>query len=117
MAFFTTMAGVCLFGLTACKTTPQIEAVTCINAFFQNAYYGVLFGYAPELFPTPVRGTGDALCASFNRICGFMAPVIAIFSNAMQNPDGPVYASGAIYLATGLLMCFLPVETYGKTAL
>jgi len=117
MALFTICAGICLFGLTACRSMVQINAVTSIAAFFQNAYYGVLFGYAPELFPTPVRGTGDALCASFNRICGFMAPIIAIFSSAAKTPDGPVFASASIYIVAGLLMCLLPVETQGRTAL
>lgn len=117
MAFFTAGAGVFLFGLTAARNYPTINALTCIAAFMENAFYGVLFGYAPELFPTPVRGTGDALCASFNRITGFFSPIIAIYSAAATTPDGPVFAAAGIFVATGVIMCFLPVETYGRTAL
>lgn len=116
MAFFTAASGIFLFGLTACRTLPAINAMTCMAAFFENAFYGVLFGYAPELFPTPVRGTGDALCASFNRLTGLFAPIIAMYSKAALTPDGPVFASAGIFVATGFIMCFLPVETYGKTA-
>lgn len=35
-------------------------------------------GYAPEVFPTPSRGTGDALAAAASRITGIFAPVIAV---------------------------------------
>ena len=37
-------------------------------------------GYAPEVFPTPSRGTGDALAAAASRITGIFAPVIAVRS-------------------------------------
>lgn len=38
MAFFTLGAGVMLFGLTATRTMVQVNALTSVNAFFQNAY-------------------------------------------------------------------------------
>lgn len=117
MAFFTLCAGIFLFGLTAAKNIPTVNGLTSVAAFFQNAMYGVMFGYAPELFPTPVRGTGDALCAAAMRIFGFFAPIISIYSDASKSPNGPVYASAALYLFSGLLMLVLPVETQGRTAL
>ncbi|BEJ15703.1 hypothetical protein CspHIS471_0503080 [Cutaneotrichosporon sp. HIS471] len=118
MAFFTAMTGVFLFCLTASKNNVTTQALTCMASFFANAFYGVMYGYAPELFPTPARGTGDALCAAFNRITGIFAPVIAIVAPSLkQNPDGPVMASGGIFVATGIIMLFLPVETNGRTAL
>lgn len=117
MAFFTIMTGVFLLALTAGRTAAAINALTCMGAFFANAFYGVMYGYAPELFPTPSRGTGDAMCAAFNRITGLMAPIIAIYSQAKETPNGPVFASGGIFIATGIAMMFLPVETRGRTAL
>lgn len=117
MAAFTLCSGIFLFGLTAAKNNPTVDALTSIAAFFQNAMYGVMFGYAPELFPTPVRGTGDALCAAAMRVFGLMAPIIAIYSDANKSPNGPVYASAALYIFSGLIMLLLPVETQGRTAL
>lgn len=49
-------------------------------SFFENAMYGVLYGYTPEVFPTPHRGTGDAFAAAANRITGLFAPIIAVYS-------------------------------------
>lgn len=54
-------------------------------SFFQNAMYGVLYGYVPEVFPTPHRGTGDAYAAAANRIAGLFAPVIAVYSQVCFN--------------------------------
>ncbi|KAL1407745.1 hypothetical protein Q8F55_007179 [Vanrija albida] len=117
MAAFTMGTGIFLFALTAARTLPQVNALTSIAAFMENGFYGVLFGYAPELFPTPSRGTGDALCATAMRVTGIFAPVIAVYSNAALTPNGPIYASAGIFCATAICMLFLPTETRGKTAL
>ncbi|KAJ7621375.1 major facilitator superfamily domain-containing protein [Roridomyces roridus] len=117
LGFFTIMSGVFLFALTAAKTSTQVNALVSIASFWENAFYGVLYGYAPEVFPTPRRGTGDALAAAANRITGLFAPIIAVYSKAGQTPNGPVYASAGIFVFTGLVMFLLPIETAGVTAL
>ncbi|KAJ6618206.1 major facilitator superfamily domain-containing protein [Mycena sp. CBHHK59/15] len=117
MAFFTVMSGVFLFALTAAKTSVQVNALVSIASFWENAFYGVLYGYAPEVFPTPRRGTGDAFAAAASRVTGLFAPIIAVYSNAGKTPNGPVYASAGIFIFTGLLMLGLPIETVGVTAL
>ncbi|KAJ7573421.1 MFS general substrate transporter, partial [Mycena floridula] len=117
LAFFTLMSGIFLFALTAATTSVQVNALVSIASFWENAFYGVLYGYAPEVFPTPRRGTGDALAASASRVTGLFAPVIAVYSNAGKTPNGPVYASAAIFVFTGLTMLGLPIETAGVTAL
>ena len=58
---------------------------------------GVLFGYAPEVFPTPSRGTGDALAAASNRIAGIFAPVIYVYAHASS--EGLVFGSASIFVA------------------
>ncbi|KAL8278210.1 hypothetical protein RQP46_009383 [Phenoliferia psychrophenolica] len=116
MAFFTVISGLFLFGLTAVKTSRGVNALTCLAALFENAFYGVLYGYAPEVFPTPHRGTGDALAAAASRVTGLFSPIIAVYSNASKTPNGPVYASAAIFVLTGLTMLGLPIETVGVAA-
>ncbi|KAJ8095769.1 hypothetical protein PM082_022876 [Marasmius tenuissimus] len=101
--------------------------------------YGVLYAYTPEVFPAPHRGTGDALCSAFNRICGVLAPVIKIVTT---NPDGsavggtangyvferrktflsyinpsPIFVSATLFLVASALTLLLPIETAGKAAL
>ncbi|KAI5475842.1 MFS domain-containing protein [Pseudohyphozyma bogoriensis] len=117
MSFFTVMAGVFLFGLTTARTRPNLIIWNCLASSFENAFYGVLYGYAPEIFPTPSRATGDALAAGASRITGLFAPIIVIYSGAGRTPNGPVYAAAAIFIFTGLFMLGLPLEPRGTTAL
>ncbi|KAJ7267214.1 hypothetical protein C8J57DRAFT_1510324 [Mycena rebaudengoi] len=106
-------------GLPVCpdaKTPVQVNALVSIASFWENTFYGVLYGYAPEVFPTPRRGTGDALAAASARVTGLFAPIIAVYSNAGKTPNGPVYASAVIFVFTGLTIFGLPIETVGVIA-
>lgn len=67
-------------------------------SFFENAMYGVLYGYAPEVFPTPHRGTGDAYAAAASRVTGLFAPIIAVYSQ--------------VCFSVSFLSCFLLFENW-----
>ncbi|BGP53705.1 hypothetical protein JCM8202_003636 [Rhodotorula sphaerocarpa] len=116
-AFFTIGTGCFLFGLTSVRNAVAINVLTCFAAFFENAFYGVIYAIAPETFPTVHRGTGDALCGGFQRLCGAVAPLVATYSAASKTPNGPVYTSAAIFIAAGLSMLALPIETRGRQTL
>lgn len=77
--------------------------------------YGVLYAYTPEVFPAPNRGTGSGIASCLNRVAGLMAPIIGIY--ASTDPVAPIYAAGALILASFVAMCFLPIETAGKQSL
>ncbi|CAI7596445.1 unnamed protein product [Penicillium glandicola] len=81
---------------------------------FMSLMYAVLYAYTPEIFLTKDRGTGNALTASTNRIFGIMAP-IAIFADLTT--AAPVYVSGALFVAVGILVLFMPYEPHGKLSL
>lgn len=116
MAISTLITGVLLFCFTA-STDPNIVLVcTCLEAFFQNIMYGVLYAYTPEVFPAPNRGTGTGIASCLNRIAGLCAPLVAIYAST-SNALAPIYASGALILAAFAAMCLLPIETRGKQAL
>lgn len=79
--------------------------------------YGVLFAYTPEVFPAPHRGTGDSLCAAFNRITGILAPVIKIVTTpasasglVQAKANGPIFVSASLFMVASVLMLFLPIE-------
>ncbi|KAJ5684360.1 uncharacterized protein N7477_000705 [Penicillium maclennaniae] len=116
MAIATLITGVLLFCFTA-STDSNVQLVcSCLEAFFQNIMYGVLYAYTPEVFPAPNRGTGTGIASCLNRIAGLCAPLVAIYgSNA--SPTAPIYASGALILASFVAMVFLPIETRGKQTL
>ncbi|KAJ5290801.1 hypothetical protein N7478_000052 [Penicillium angulare] len=115
MAGSTLITGVLLFCFTATKD-PNIQLLcSSLESFFQMIMYGVLYAYTPELFPAPNRGTGTGIASCLNRIAGLMAPIIGIY--ASTDPVAPIYAAGALILASFVAMCLLPIETAGRQAM
>ncbi|RFU74334.1 major facilitator superfamily transporter [Trichoderma arundinaceum] len=109
------LTGVFLYCSTTAKSSESLLGWNCAYNFCSNVMYAVLYGYTPEIFPTPQRGTGNALAATANRIFGIMAPIIAMFANL--ETSAPVYTSGALFIAAGVITLFLPFESRGKAAL
>ncbi|KAF2738161.1 membrane transporter [Polyplosphaeria fusca] len=115
LAFSTVLTGVFLFCSTTALTSDALLGWNCAYNFMSNIMYAVLYAYTPEIFPTKDRGTGNAITASANRIFGVMAPIIAMFANL--ETAAPVYVSGALFIAAGLLVLILPFESRGKASL
>jgi len=123
MAISTLLTGIFLFLFTTSKTNAAVLGYSCASGLTQNAMYGVLYAYTPEVFPAPHRGTGDALASSFNRITGILAPVIKVAATgasgtaAASSANGPIFVSASLFIVAALLMVLLPIETAGKAAM
>jgi MFS family permease len=116
IACATLFTGIFVFVFTV-NTAPDFQlAFTCLEAFFQNIMYGVLYAYTPEVFPAPNRGTGTGIASFLNRIAGLCAPIVAIKAGGAE-PKAPIYASGGLFLAAFVAMCLFPIETRGKQSL
>ncbi|KAG2354100.1 major facilitator superfamily domain-containing protein [Suillus spraguei] len=122
LAVSTMLTGL-FFVFTTSKTSAAVLGYSCASGLTQNAMYGVLYAYTPEVFPAPHRGTGDALCSALNRIGGLIAPLIKIATtpltgNASANTaNGPVFVSAALFMVAAVLTILLPIETAGRMAL
>ncbi|KAF2644609.1 putative sugar transporter [Massarina eburnea CBS 473.64] len=115
LALSTILTGVFLFCSTTALNSAALLGWNCAYNFMSNIMYAVLYSYTPEIFPTKDRGTGNAITASANRIFGIMAPVVGMFANL--ETSAPVYVSGALFVASGLLVLALPFESRGKASL
>jgi MFS family permease len=115
LALSTILTGVFLYGSTTALDSNTLLGWNCGFSFASNVMYAVLYAYTPEIFPTKDRGTGNALTATSNRIFGIMAPIIAMFANL--ETSAPVYTSGALFIAAGLICIILPFEPQGKASL
>lgn len=73
LAISTVLTGVFLYCSTTAVTSDALLGWNCAFNFTSNVMYAVLYGFTPELFPTPQRGTGNALAAVCNRVFGIMA--------------------------------------------
>jgi len=115
LASSTALTGVFLYASTTATTSDALLGWNCAYNFMSNIMYAVLYAYTPEIFPTKDRGTGNALTATANRVFGIMAPIIAIYANL--ETSAPVYVSGALFIAAGILTVLLPFEPLGKASL
>lgn len=115
LSLSTILTGVFLFCSTTALTSDALLGWNCAYNFMSNIMYAVLYAYTPEIFPTKDRGTGNAITASANRVFGIMAPIVAMFANLQT--AAPVYVSGALFCAAGLLVLILPFESRGKASL
>lgn len=73
LSIFTVLTGVFLYCSTTALDSTALLGWNCAFNFCSNVMYAVLYSYTPEIFPTPQRGTGNALAATSNRIFGIMA--------------------------------------------
>ncbi|KAL1740355.1 major facilitator superfamily domain-containing protein [Schizophyllum fasciatum] len=123
MAISTLLTGVFLFLFTTSATEAAVLGFSCASGLTQNAMYGVLYAYTPEVFPAPHRGTGDAVCSAFNRMTGILAPAIKIATTsaaggaAAATANGPIFVSASLFVVASVAMTLLPIETAGKAAL
>jgi hypothetical protein len=78
--------------------------------------YGVIYAYSAEVFPAPVRGTGNGIASLLNRIAGICAPLVAAQAGAVS-PTAPILAAGALYVVAFAAMCLLTIETRGAQTL
>jgi MFS family permease len=79
LALATIITGGFLYGSTTALDSASLLGWNCAFSFTSNIMYAVLYSFTPELFPTPQRGTGNALTATCNRVFGIMA--------VSNNPD------------------------------
>ena len=115
LAASTALTGAFLYASTTALSSNALLGWNCAYNFMSNIMYAVLYAYTPEIFPTKDRGTGNALTATANRVFGIMAPIVAMFANL--ETAAPVYVSGALFIAAGVLVVFLPFESRGKASL
>ncbi|KAJ4316296.1 hypothetical protein N0V94_005505 [Neodidymelliopsis sp. IMI 364377] len=115
LAASTVLTGVFLFCSTTALNSGALLGWNCAYNFMSNVMYAVLYAYTPEIFATKDRGTGNAVTASANRVFGIMAPIVAMFANL--ETSAPVYVSGALFIAAGVLVLLLPFESRGKASM
>ncbi|KAK7984122.1 variant SH3 domain-containing protein [Apiospora arundinis] len=115
LALSTIVTGALLYGSTTATTSAGLLGWNCGFNFSSNIMYAVLYGFTPEVFPTKDRGTGNALTATANRIFGILSPLVAMFADLKTAV--PVYVSGALFIAAGIVTLTLPFESRGKASL
>ncbi|KAJ5513117.1 Major facilitator superfamily domain general substrate transporter [Penicillium fimorum] len=100
------------FCYTQVRTANQNVGFTCAISFCLNVYYGTLYAYTPEVFPSAHRGTGNGVAIGLNRIMGIVSAVVGQAANT--STPVPIYICAALYIVMAIVAGALPFEPYGR---
>lgn len=100
------------FCYTQVRTQSQNVGFTCAISFCLNIYYGTLYAYTPEVFPSAHRGTGNGVAIALNRIMGIVSTVVSQVANS--STPVPIYICAALYIVMAIIAGALPFEPYGR---
>jgi MFS family permease len=98
-------------------TTTYFLAVSCSSYFFIVGVWAVLYVSGPELFPTHLRSTAFAVCATAGKLGGFVSPLM--FGRVWDGWREPMPAArnivaGSFMAAAVVAMVFMR-ETMGES--
>ncbi|KAJ4515481.1 hypothetical protein HRR90_007966 [Exophiala dermatitidis] len=105
--------GACLFVFTAVNDEPSYIGVNGLVYFFQSMFNAVLYGWTPEAFPAPVRGSASGFSSFWGRVFSIIAPIAAtrVLPHSL---NGVLYLAGASVWICTLAILFLPGQYLGS---
>ena len=73
--------------------------------FFQSMFNAVLYGWTPEAFPAPIRGTACGIAGFWGRLFGIVSPLIAAhLYGRTDGENGQGDINSVLYLAGGVML-------------
>lgn len=75
-----------------------------------NLYYGTLYAYTAEVFPSAQRGTGNGIAVYLNRLMGLLSAVIAVTTDITSVT--PLYLSAGVFICLAIISATLPFEPF-----
>ncbi|WP_207454294.1 MFS transporter [Herbiconiux sp. SYSU D00978] len=98
-----------LFGFGAVSGSEvQILAFGALLSFFNLGAWGALYAVTPELYPTPLRGTGSGWAAGVGRTASILAPLAVPPVLALGGPIALFVLFGAVFVVAAAGAFALP---------
>ena len=102
--------GVSLFLLSTVNTEASNIGLNVMEYFFQSMFNAVLYGWTPEAFPAPIRGTACGVASFWGRLFSIVAPIIA--ANLLEkNLNSPLYLAGAGVFVCTIALILMPTKS------
>ncbi|KAL0936751.1 membrane transporter (hexose transporter) [Colletotrichum truncatum] len=100
------------FGYTAVSTADQNVGISCAIACGINIYYGTLYAYTVEVFPSAHRATGNGIAVACNRLMGIVSAFVATAGDTTTVV--PLYVCAALFGVMAGVSALFPFEPYGR---
>lgn len=112
MVISSALMGVSLFLFATVNTEASNIGLNLMEYFFQSMFNAILYGWTPEVFAAPIRGTACGLASFWGRIFGIVSPIIAAHILA-TSLNGVLYlAGGAVFICT-IAILLMPTKQMG----
>ena len=99
------LMGTSIFLLSVVDTRAKNEGLFTMEYFFQSMFNAVLYGWTPEAFPAPVRGTACGVAGFWGRLFGIVSPLIAQhLYGRTSDGAGTGDINSVLYLAGGVTL-------------
>ncbi|KAG9254434.1 major facilitator superfamily domain-containing protein [Emericellopsis atlantica] len=97
------LMGASIILFSTVDTVAKNQGIFAMEYFFQSMFNAVLYGWTPQAFPAPVRGTACGVASFWGRLFGIVSPLIAqsLYGRG-ESADGDI--NSVLYLAGGVTL-------------
>ena len=106
------LMGISLFLFATVNTQASNVGLNVMEYFFQSMFNAVLYGWTPEAFPAPIRGTASGLASFWGRLFSIVSPLIAAHLLA-DSLNAPLFLAGAGTLVCTVAIILMPSKSMG----
>ncbi|KAF5675174.1 4-hydroxybenzoate transporter [Fusarium heterosporum] len=104
MVISSALMGISIILFSTVDTRAKNEGLFTMEYFFQSMFNAVLYGWTPEAFPAPVRGTACGIAGFWGRLFGIVSPLIAQHLYGSNGANGQGNINSVLYLAGGVML-------------
>ncbi|KAL8903965.1 MAG: hypothetical protein Q9207_003580 [Kuettlingeria erythrocarpa] len=113
MVISSALMGVSLFLFSAINTEASNVGINIMEYFFQSMFNAILYGWTPEAYPAPIRGTACGVASFWGRLFSIVSPLIGTHLLA-TNVNGPLYLAGSGVFVCTICLILMPRKYMGS---
>jgi MFS family permease len=120
MVVSSALMGVSIFVFSTVNDAASNIGLNVMEYFFQSMFNAVLYGWTPEAFPAPIRGTACGIASFWGRLFGIVSPLIAqhLYGQGEgKNVNSVLYLAGGVTLGCVVTTALLPGKILGRQSL
>ncbi|CAA9964822.1 Membrane transporter [Pyrenophora teres f. maculata] len=121
MVVSSALMGISIFLFSSVNSAGSNIGFNVMEYFFQSMFNSVLYGWTPEAFPAPIRGTACGIASFWGRLFGIVSPLIAQHlyagGGAGRDINSVLYLAGGVTLGCVITTALLPSQLVGRQSL
>jgi len=117
MVVSSALMAVSLFLFATVNTQAANIGVNAMEYFFQSLFNAILYGWTPEAFPAPIRGSACGIASFWGRLFSIISPLIGarlLDSGGEAGINNVLYLAGAGVFVCTIATALLPSDTGNK---